>query len=306
MHIGTDAHNDANMDMNMDRDIDMDIEMDMNRDRDRMRLVRVEEVRDESPTVRTLIFRDEHAYRARAGQFLMVWIPRVDEIPMSIMLDPYDREGYAALTVRRHGYSSTTLYNMHEGSTIGVRGPYGRAFTVSNGNVVLVGGGTGLVPLLRLCKMLYNSTGAKVTFIMGSRSRDEVIFEGLARGLVGSDGNVIVCTDDGSYGLKGYASDILKALLEDYRSREERVDMIYTCGPEAMMFKVLKMADEYGIEAQASLERIMKCGIGLCSSCCMGRYILCKDGPVMSARDILACDEFGVYVRDKSGRLLRV
>ncbi|MFN4336306.1 MAG: dihydroorotate dehydrogenase electron transfer subunit [Candidatus Nitrosocaldus sp.] len=277
---------------------------DLNMDRDRMRLVRVEEVRDESPTVRTLIFKDEHAYRARAGEFLMVWIPRVDEIPMSIMLDPYDREGYAALTVRRHGYSSTALYNMREGSTIGIRGPYGRAFTASNGNVVMVGGGTGLVPLLRLCKMLSIST-AKVTFIMGSRSREEVIFEDLARRVVGS-GKVIVCTDDGSYGLKGYASDILKALLGDYAEREERIDMIYTCGPEAMMFKVLKMADEYGVEAQASLERIMKCGIGLCSSCCIGRYVLCKDGPVMDARDILACDEFGVYTRDKSGRLIRV
>lgn len=279
---------------------------DSGRDKDRMRLVRVEEVRDESPTVRTLIFKDDDAYRARAGQFLMVWIPRVDEIPMSIMLDPYDRAGYAALTVRRHGRSSTALYNMHEGSMIGVRGPYGRTFNVSNGDVVLVGGGTGLVPLLRLCKMLSISTDARITFIMGSRSRGEVIFEDLARRLIGSNGKVIVCTDDGSYGLKGYASDILKTVLDDYASRGEKVDMIYTCGPETMMLKVLKMADEYGLDAQASLERIMKCGIGLCSSCCMDRYVLCKDGPVMDARDILACKEFGVYARDKSGRLVRV
>ncbi|GBC74244.1 Dihydroorotate dehydrogenase B (NAD(+)), electron transfer subunit [archaeon HR05] len=275
-------------------------------DKDRMRLVRVEEVRYESPTVRTLIFKDDLASEARAGQFLMVWIPRVDEIPMSVMLDPYDRAGYAALTVRRHGYSSTALYNMHEGSTIGLRGPYGRAFTASNGNVILVGGGTGLVPLLRLCKMLSNSTGIRVTFIMGSRSKDEVIFEDLARRLVGNNGKVIVCTDDGSYGFKGYASDMLKALLEDASSKGERFDMVYTCGPEAMMLKVLKIVDEYGLEAQASLERIMKCGIGLCSSCCIGRYVLCKDGPVMDARDILARNEFGAYARDKSGRLVRV
>ncbi|MEM0445921.1 MAG: dihydroorotate dehydrogenase electron transfer subunit [Candidatus Nitrosocaldus sp.] len=276
---------------------------DNDRDKDRMRLVRIEEVRDESPTVRTLIFKDDLAYEARAGQFLMVWIPRVDEIPMSVMLDPYDRAGYAALTVRRHGHSSTALYNMHEDSMIGIRGPYGRAFSARDGNTVIVGGGTGLVPLLRLCKML---SGARVTFIMGSRSRDEVIFEDLARRLVGSRGKVIVCTDDGSYGFKGYASDMLKALLEDASSKGERFDMIYTCGPEAMMLKVLKMAEEHAIDAQASLERIMKCGIGLCSSCCMGRYLLCKDGPVMDARDILACKEFGAYTRDKSGMLVKI
>lgn len=272
-------------------------------DRDRMRLVRVEEVRDESPTVRTLIFRDEQAYRASAGQFLMVWIPRVDEVPMSVMLDPYDREGYAALTVRRHGYSSTALYNMQVDGMIGVRGPYGRGFSATDGNVILVGGGTGLVPLLRLCRVL----SARITFIMGSRSRDEVIFEELARRLVGSNGRVVVCTDDGSYGLKGYATDALKTVLDDTIGKKgERVDMVYTCGPEAMMLKVLRMAHEYGVEAQASLERIMKCGIGLCSSCCIGRYVLCRDGPVMNARDILALEEFGHYARDKSGRLIRI
>ncbi|MEM4284659.1 MAG: dihydroorotate dehydrogenase electron transfer subunit [Candidatus Nitrosocaldus sp.] len=274
------------------------------RDRDRVRLVRVEEVRDESPTVRTLIFRDDLAYDAVAGQFLMVWIPRVDEIPMSVMLDPYGRAGYAAVTVRRHGYSSTALYSMHEGSMIGVRGPYGRGFRVVDGSVILVGGGTGLVPLLRLCKAL-SGRARRITFIMGSRSRDEVIFEDLAIRLVGSNGKVIVCTDDGSYGFKGYASDMLKALL-DASSREERFDMIYTCGPEAMMLKVLKMAEDHAIDAQASLERIMKCGIGLCSSCCMGRYLLCKDGPVMDAKDALACKEFGAYARDKSGRLISI
>ena len=279
------------------------------KDKDRIRHVVIEDVIDASPTVRTLVFKDAYLYNAEAGQFMMVWIPGVDEIPMSVMIDPYDREGYAAVTVRKHGYTTTALYGMSKGSTIGVRGPYGKGFSLRDGNVILVGGGTGLVPLFRLCKQLRSAykDDVKIDLIMGSRSKEEVILTDMAERLVSSNGRVIVCTDDGSYGVRGYASDVFDTLLESADNREgEGVSMVYTCGPEIMMLKVLHTASKYGIDAQASLERIMKCGIGLCSSCCIGKYILCKDGPVMDANDILALREFGSYARDKSGRLVGI
>ena len=279
------------------------------KDKDRIRHAVIEDVIDASPTVRTLVFKDAYLYNAEAGQFMMVWIPGVDEIPMSVMIDPYDREGYAAVTVRKHGYTTTALYGMSKGSTIGVRGPYGKGFSLRDGNVILVGGGTGLVPLFRLCKQLRSAykDDVKIDLIMGSRSKEEVILTDMAERLVSSNGRVIVCTDDGSYGVRGYASDVFDILLESADNREgEGVSMVYTCGPEIMMLKVLHTASKYGIDAQASLERIMKCGIGLCSSCCIGKYILCKDGPVMDANDILALREFGSYARDKSGRLVGI
>ncbi len=281
-----------------------------NDDKDKIRHVVIEDVIDASPTVRTLVYKDAYLYDAEAGQFMMVWIPRVDEIPMSVMIDPYDREGYAAVTVRKHGYTTTALYGMSKGSSVGVRGPYGRGFSLRGGNVILVGGGTGLVPLLRLCKQLRSAykDDVKIDLIMGSRSKEEVILTDIAERLVSSNGRVIVCTDDGSYGVRGYASDVFDTLLEESADKRDREDisMVYTCGPEIMMLKVLHTASKYGIDAQASLERIMKCGIGLCSSCCIGKYILCKDGPVMDASDILALREFGSYARDKSGRLVGI
>jgi len=278
------------------------------KDKDKIRHVVIEDVIDASPTVRTLVFKDAYLSDAEAGQFMMVWIPRVDEVPMSVMIDPYDREGYAAVTVRKHGYTTTALYNMSKGSTVGVRGPYGKGFSLRGGCVILVGGGTGLVPLLRLCKQLRGvyKNEVKIDLIMGSRSKEEVILTDIAERLVSSNGRVIVCTDDGSYGVRGYASDVFDKLLEEYIKRREGISMVYTCGPEIMMMKVLHTTSKYGIDAQASLERIMKCGIGLCSSCCIGKYILCKDGPVMDANDILALREFGSYARDKSGRLVSI
>ncbi|MEM2855752.1 MAG: dihydroorotate dehydrogenase electron transfer subunit [Candidatus Nitrosocaldaceae archaeon] len=260
-------------------------------DIDRMRIVEIEDVIDESPTIRTLIFNDKITANAKAGQFIMVWLPSIDELPMSVMIPyKYDEKLYAAISVRKRGISSTYLYSRKKGDKIGVRGPYGRAFEIKSERSLLVGGGTGLVPLIRLAKQ-----SRCHTLIMGARSKDEVIFEQLARSMVD---RVIVTTDDGSYGLKGFATDPLEELL-----KEERFDIIYTCGPEKMMKRVLEIANRYGIEAEASLERIMKCGIGLCSSCALDKYILCKDGPVMKGSIILGLEEFGKCYRDKSGQL---
>jgi dihydroorotate dehydrogenase electron transfer subunit len=273
-----------------------------------IRLVRVEEVIDESKDVKTIVFKDKPSYNAKPGQFLMVWIPRVDEIPMSVMIDRNDRSGYAAVTVRRHGYATTALYNMIKDSIIGVRGPYGKAFKVNDKHksIVLVGGGTGLVPLIRLCRYIKGMKGndVRITLIMGFKSKEDVFFEDLAYSLLStSNDKIIVTTDDGSYGMKGYASDALEHILA---SKSMSIDAIYTCGPEKMMYKVLKMAYEHGIYAQASLERVMKCGIGICGSCSFGRYVLCKDGPVMDTKDVLKVEDFARYARDKSGRIISI
>ncbi|MGH9921793.1 MAG: dihydroorotate dehydrogenase electron transfer subunit, partial [Nitrososphaerales archaeon] len=87
---------------------------------DKIRIVRVEEVIDETPTVRTLAFNDKLCANAKPGQFTMVWLPRIDELPMSVMIS--EKDGYAALTIRKHGPTSTALYNTQINSLIGVRG----------------------------------------------------------------------------------------------------------------------------------------------------------------------------------------
>jgi len=263
---------------------------------DKIRIVKVEEVVDESPTVRTLMFKDTLCANAKPGQFTMVWMPRIDELPMSVMIA--EKDGHAALTIRKHGPTSTALYNTEVNSLLGVRGPYGNSFDVKKGNVLLVGGGTGLVPLMRLSRLLVKKK-SKVTFIMGSKTKDEVIFENFAKKILRKiKGKVIVTTEDGSYGMKGLATDAVAKAI-----KKNNFDMIYTCGPERMMKKVLELAAKNGIPAQASLERLMKCGIGICCSCCVGRYLVCKDGPVMDGEEVLKLNEFGVYARDKAGRM---
>lgn len=264
---------------------------------DKIRLVRIEEVVDESPTVRTLRFKDTRCANAKPGQFTMVWMPRLDELPMSVMIG--EKDGYAGLTIRKHGPTSTALYNMPVNSFLGVRGPYGNSFDVKKGNVLLVGGGTGLVPLMRLSRVLVKKK-CKVTFIMGSRAGTEVIFEKFAKSILRKiKGRVIIATEDGTCGVKGLATEAAARVMDN-----NDFDMVYTCGPERMMKRVLEMAATNQIPAQASLERLMKCGIGICCSCCVGRYLVCKDGPVMDGLEVLKLPEFGAHARDKSGRIM--
>ena len=266
----------------------------MQRDPDRHTMLRVRSVRDETPTVRTLAFSDSVMSGALPGQFAMVWVPGCGELPMSIMVSP--RAGMAAFTVRRHGESSTALYNREAGELIGVRGPYGNSFNTRGSRILLVGGGTGLVPLMRLLAHL----GARdATLLMGARSRDEVLFEDAAVHMPGNPRcRVIVSTDDGSYGLRGQVTESAEAELG-----RGGYDAVYTCGPEPMMHRIVQMAVSHGIFVQASLERMMKCGAGICGSCCLDDALVCRDGTVFEGERLLSGCEFGYSFRNKAGVL---
>ena len=262
---------------------------------DTPKIVTIEKVVDETPTVRTMYFSDEIMSKVLPGQFAMVWIPGVNEIPMSVMIS--QENGKAAFTVRKHGLATTELFSKKVGDQIGIRGPYGNSFTVKQGNLLLVGGGTGLVPLIRLVTFLKKNDN--VTIIMGAKTRSEVFFEDLANKLLeGTPHKVIVATEDGSYGEKGLVTDAMEKLL-----KENKFDAVYTCGPEKMMHKVVQIASENKIYVEASIERMMKCGIGICGSCCFGDVMACKDGTVFDGTTLLANKEFGYTHRSKSGIL---
>lgn len=253
----------------------------------------IEKIIDETPTVRTFVFTDEKLSEVLPGQFAMVWIPGVNELPMSVMIT--EQKGKAAFTVRKRGESSTAMYDLKVGQQIGVRGPYGNSFEIRDGRILLVGGGTGLVPLLRLAKFAKPSND--VTILMGSTTKQEVFFEDLANRILSKNKHrIIVATDDGSYGQKGFVTDVLEKLVE-----KERFDAIYTCGPEIMMYKIVKLANAKKIFVQASLERMMKCGIGICGSCCMDDVLVCRDGTIFDGEFLKNSKEFGHTHRSKAG-----
>ncbi|MEM4311264.1 MAG: dihydroorotate dehydrogenase electron transfer subunit [Nitrososphaerales archaeon] len=268
--------------------------------KDRLRMVQIVKIENESKNVRTLYFYDRELSKRRAGQFCMVWKPMEDEMPMSV--SKVDANGLASITVKPLGTGSKALYESKTGDFIGVRGPYGKPFELVKGSCLLVGGGTGLVPLIALAEEL-DAIKSKVTLIIAGRSKDELIFLDYVKDSLAPKGHrIMVSTDDGSYGFKGQAPNLVEILL-----RSERFDQIYTCGPEIMMHKIFLLAEKMEINLQAGLERIMKCGNGICGSCALGKYLVCKDGPIFSSKILREVhEEFGKKKRDLSGRFVEI
>lgn len=266
-------------------------------DIDKRRIVQIEEIISETPTVKTLVFKDRLSYFAKPGQFLMIWIPRIEEIPMSVMIN--SKEGYAAVTIRKFGVGSTALFDRKKGDLIGLRGPYGNRFILRKKyrKILIIGGGTGLVPLLRLVSFA-SKEKVRSTIVMGAKTKAEVFFEKVTRNIIrGNNSSLLVCTDDGSYGIKGTTVTLMGKLV-----RDESFDCVYTCGPELMMKAVLDISNQNSIPVQASLERYMKCGIGICGSCCLDSSLVCQDGTVFDARQLSKMLDFGFSYRDKDGQ----
>jgi len=264
------------------------------------RTVKIEKIVEENPKVKTFYFRDRLCLEAKPGQFLMVWIPGVDEIPLSV--SGVYSNGLASVTVARVGEATEAMHRLKSNNLIGVRGPFGNSFEISKGKVLLVGGGTGMAPLAFLAEKLAENS-CEITFIIGAKSTQELLFlERIEKTLSQLKSKIIVMTEDGSFGQKGVATEPLYDLL-----REEKYDMIYACGPELMIKKVFLAAEEANTLFQASLERIMRCGIGICGSCILGKYRVCRDGPVFTSwqlREVI--DEFASYKRDFDGRRIRL
>lgn len=242
-------------------------------------------VKTESPTVKTFTINDRLCSKAKPGQFLMLWIPGIDEIPLSIM-DAGD--SLVSVSVKAVGDATRHLHNLEAGQAVGVRGPFGNSFTESRGRVLLISGGTGTAPLLFLAKRLSAKT-ERLSFVEGAKSKDELLFIRELGGVC-SEKNLITTTEDGTAGLQCLVTEPLANLLD-----KEHFDMIYTCGPEVMVKKIFELTEQRKLPLEASLERIMRCGIGLCGSCMIGKYRVCRDGPVFTAAQLREIkDELGM------------
>jgi dihydroorotate dehydrogenase electron transfer subunit len=242
----------------------------------------IQEVRSEASLIRT--FRLDRNLDPAPGQYVMVWIRGVDEVPMSF-------SGPDTITVQSVGETTQALFKIGAGSSIGLRGPLGNGFILRGGNILLIGGGVGTAPLAFLGEQAKRA-GIKVTSLAGFRSAEDLIFQDRLEAL----GDLIITTDDGSAGIKGRVAEGLKELDPG------RFSQIYLCGPEMMMWDIISRTREHAGKTQACINRYFKCAAGVCGSCCLdpdGTRI-CVEGPVIMA-DRLLESEFGRYRRGPDG-----
>jgi len=244
--------------------------------------VEILEIYDETPSVKTITF--STSFDIRPGQFCMVWVPGVDEVPMGF-------SSANSISVQQVGEATTALCALSPGEKIGIRGPLGNGFS-PKGRVLAIAGGVGAAPLLPLAE-----NGDVDTFILGARTQAELPF--LKR--LDACTDLRIATDDGTTGYHGFVTGVLADL------NPAEYDTICVCGPEMMMKNVLRDLVTAGCaeKAQLSLVRYMKCGVGICGSCSMDPdgLCVCREGPVIPGDRLLSeKSEFGRYARDASGR----
>ena len=191
------------------------------------------------------------------------------------------KQGVVRLIYRIIGEATRILADVCSGDVISVVGPLGHGFDRSAKHPLLVGGGTGLAPLLYLAESMVDE-GIKPDVLMGGRTADDLFWKDIYVDLVERMG---LTTDDGSLGTPGTVMAELPLML-----RRLHYDCVYVCGPVPMMKAVSAAVLEKGIKCQVSLEKYMGCGLGACLSCsCQGvgkRLKVCQDGPVFWAEEV--------------------
>ncbi|NLE43407.1 MAG: sulfide/dihydroorotate dehydrogenase-like FAD/NAD-binding protein [Chloroflexi bacterium] len=218
------------------------------------------------------------ARKARAGQFIIIRIDEEGErIPLTIA--DYNRDaGTVTIIFQEVGKTTMQLGRMEEGdSLVTVVGPLGHPTEIENfGTVICVGGGVGIAPIYPVARAL-REAGNHVISIIGARTRDLLFWEDKMREV--SD-ELIVCTDDGSYGRKALVTEPLKELLDAHGAAVQRV---WAIGPAIMMKFVSSTTQPYNVKTIVSLNTIMIDGTGMCGGCRVlldeGAQFVCVDGP---------------------------
>ncbi|MCH8004338.1 MAG: dihydroorotate dehydrogenase electron transfer subunit [Nanoarchaeota archaeon] len=218
----------------------------------------------------------------KPGQFYMLWIPRIDSKPYAVAYHNNNELGFTSIVI---GKFSNAFDKLKVGDKIGLFGPYGNSFSIKD-NACVVAGGIGISSVSTLIDKLKNPT-----IIYGVRKKEYLIY--LKRY---KKKNMMITTDDGSYGRKAFTTNILKELLKN----NKKIKIVYTCGPEIMMKKVLDLCNKYKVECEASVERYMSCGFGICGKCMINDKIICIDGPVFNSKHLNKMTEFGKFARIKS------
>ena len=225
-------------------------------------------------------------FQFKAGQFNMLYMYGVGEVPISISGDPFDKKKIVH-TIRAYGAVTNRMMNLKKGGTIGVRGPFGKHWPIENltgRDILLVAGGIGVAPIRPvLYHILANRNEyGKVTLLYGERTPGDLTYRNQIeqwRGRLDLDIDVTVdSAREGWRGNVGVVTTLIPRIQLDPRNT-----MAMLCGPEIMMHYTILELQKRGLQNDQmfiSMERHMKCGIGFCGRCQLGPKFVCKDGPV--------------------------
>jgi len=261
--------------------------------------VRKVTVENEAKDIKTfeLVFQDDadrEQFAFKCGQFAELSILGAGECPIGIASSPMEAD-HVEFTVKKMGVVTSALHNFEEGATMGVRGPYGNGFPMElleGSNIVIVAGGFAFTTLRSLTRYILHPENrgrfGELTVIYGARSPGELIYkDDLAAWAELSDINLNVTVDAGEEGWTGMVGYVPTVLKEVAPSASNAVAVV--CGPPIMIKFSLPVLGELGFSTDRilnSLEMRMKCGIGKCGRCNIGKQYVCIDGPVFTLAEL--------------------
>jgi len=247
------------------------------------------EIIDESPTIKSFVVVPEGGFKFKTGQFVELTLPGVGEAPFTPSSSPADTERME-ITIMKAGRVTGMLHECKKGQKVGIRGPYGNGYPIDDfagKEVYIVGGGVGLAPIRSLFLTLADRVKdfKSVVCRYGAKTPEDFIYKNT---LFGSwqkmDGIEIKLTVDEADGQWKDNVGVVTTILEPNDVNIKNAVAV-VCGPPIMMkFVTLKLL-EFGFGAEQiylSMEKNMSCGIGKCGHCMLGKYYVCKDGPVFT------------------------
>jgi NAD(P)H-flavin reductase len=253
---------------------------------------RLEEVIEESPLIKTFVLIPEREFVFGTGQFIELSVDGVGEAPFTPSSSPHVHDRLE-VTVMKTGYVTNIMHQLKPGVMMGIRGPYGRGYPVSNfegREVLILGGGCGLAPIRSLLFALEHMKDdlEKVILCYGSKTPADCIYKPLFSRLNSIDKfeayRTVDMSEEGWDGPVGVATTLLgrvKVKIEN--------SVAVVCGPPIMMkFGTIRLLEMGYRDDQIylSMEKNMSCGLGKCGHCMMGEFFVCKDGPVFTYKEI--------------------
>lgn len=232
------------------------------------------------------------------GEFVLITVFGVGEAPFSISSSPFNKN-YFEVTARKVGNVTNALFNLKEGTKVGIRGPYGKGYPMEefeNRNIVLISGGCGLAPLKSLIEYVINKRGCynNLTLLYGAKTPQDILYEKeISKWKKMKNFDIHLTVDKADEKWKGNVGVVTK-LINKVKSFEN--SSVCICGPPIMIKFTIPELKKMGIGEEdifVSLERKMQCGLGLCCHCNINDVYVCKDGPVFRYWDIKDLGELG-------------
>ncbi|MCK4915463.1 MAG: FAD/NAD(P)-binding protein [Candidatus Eisenbacteria sp.] len=268
----------------------------------------IEDIKSETPNITTYRFRPKEPISFEAGQFVELTVPGVGEAPFTPSSNPNVTDTME-ITIMAVGTVTEALTKMKVGDTVGIRGPYGNGYDLTDfegKEILIMGGGVGLAPLRSLILALFDDVDKykKISIRYGARTPEDIIYRDLLPEWAKVKNTEVLQTIDephpdwkGTVGVVTVLLDDLPLLttvdVEGLPFNPETA-VACVCGPPIMLKFVNVALLEKGFKPENiyhSMERNMSCGLGKCGHCMMGEFYICKDGPVMTAAQIAEFDD---------------